>query len=259
MTSATGAQPAFAAALERLRAVAVATRQLPAVMPNETPDVAACRIRLSEGVAALAGERVIDWPTLRANAATLAAHVDATVIQEIARLADVMGGPALVEAALAGELEASGAPHAAITLLDYASRPALRAAAAQLREIIAESGWSRGTCPACAALPLLAELHSSKGENARVLRCGRCETAWSMTRLACPACDERDHTKLRYLHVEGEMEHRRAECCTTCGFYLKAVATLDPLKDDALLDADLATLALDTLAIEAGYHRRSGA
>ncbi|MGQ0537340.1 MAG: hypothetical protein ACT4R6_00205, partial [Gemmatimonadaceae bacterium] len=69
-------------------------------------------------------------------------------------------------------------------------------------------------------------------------------------------CGERDHRRLSYLHVDGESEHRRAECCKTCGFYLKAVAVLDPIRPEALLEADLATLALDLLAGERGFHQQ---
>jgi FdhE protein len=102
---------------------------------------------------------------------------------------------------------------------------------------------------------LLAELYSNKEERSRVLRCGRCATAWSINRLVCPACGEQDHAQLRYLHVDGEVDHRRAECCLTCRFYVKAVATLDPLTVEKLFDVDLETIALDALALEAGYHR----
>ena len=111
-------------------------------------------------------------------------------------------------------------PDTAITLLDHAARPALRAAAAALHEPIKQSHWSRGTCPACGAAPLLGELRgggvSGAAEHERVLRCGRCATAWSFPRLRCTKCGESNHRRLAYLHGEGEESYRRAETCSSC-------------------------------------------
>lgn len=264
--------PGLSLALHRLRTVAEAARFFGAALPNVSADIKWAHIRLAENVPALAGDRLLDWQTLDQIVHALIGMYEggpqdsatSAVRRDVDYLAETLGEDALTNATFAGAWHALAqvpAPHgvearqAAITLLDYASRPALHAAAEDLREVIAESGWTRGTCPACGALPLLAELHSNKEESSRVLRCGRCATAWSIGRLACPSCGERDHAKLRYVHVDGEMEHRRAECCTSCGFYLKAAAVLDPLDQKTLFDMDLTTLGLDTLAIEAGYHR----
>ena len=64
-----------------------------------------------------------------------------------------------------------------------ATRPALRAGARAVHEIVVKSRWQRGTCPACGAAPLLGELRgggaSGTAEHERVLRCGRCLSAWS--------------------------------------------------------------------------------
>lgn len=264
--------PGLPLALHRLHTVAAAARFFGAALPNVGGDIKWARIRLAESVPALAGDRLTDYQTLDGIVHALIGLYEAgdndsassAVRRDVDYLAETLGEDALTDATFAGAWDALAqlpAPHgvearqAAITLLDYASRPALHAAAKDLREVIAESGWTRGTCPACGALPLLAELHSNKEESSRVLRCGRCATAWSIGRLACPACGERDPNQLRYLHVDGEMDHRRAECCISCGFYVKAAAVLDPLTEEALFDMDLMTLGLDTLAIEAGYHR----
>ncbi|HZN24906.1 MAG TPA: formate dehydrogenase accessory protein FdhE, partial [Burkholderiales bacterium] len=144
-----------------------------------------------------------------------------------------------------------------ITLIDFATRPALRAGFVATRDLIACANWTRGTCPACGALPALAELRASKDKDGqtRILRCVRCTAAWSFARLACPACGERKHEQLRFLHVENELDHRRAECCRSCGFYVKAIARLDPADDTLLAALDLETLALDVLAVDAGYRR----
>lgn len=266
------AQPALSLALHRFRTIAEAARVFGAALPNAGGDIKGGRVRLAENVPALAGDRLLDWQSLGKIVHALIGTYEggancsasSAVRRDVDFLAETLGEDALTDATFAGAWNAlmelpspngADARQTAITLLDYASRPALRAAARDLRDAIAQSGWTRGACPACGALPLLGELHSNKEESSRVLRCARCATAWSIGRLTCPACGERDHNQLRYLHVDGEMEHRRAECCISCGFYVKAVAVLDPLTEDALFDMDLTTLGLDTLAIEAGYHR----
>jgi FdhE protein len=177
---------------------------------------------------------------------------------------------ALAAAALAGEWDAARDlarrldvdEDALVTLLDYAARGALRAAGARVRALLerrAAAGgtgtrtWERGVCPACGAPPVLAELRGK--EQGRTLRCARCDGAWAFARLACPACGERDHRKLLSLSGEGEEGYRRADCCDTCRTYVKAVATLAPLSAEALLETDLATAALDMIAVERGYHR----
>jgi formate dehydrogenase maturation protein FdhE len=45
--------------------------------------------------------------------------------------------------------------------------------------------------------------------------------------------------------------------CASCGFYFKALTTLDPLGPVELLESDLATVALDLVATERGYRHSS--
>ncbi len=240
----------FEVAVRRLRSVADAAARFSAQLPNGVPNLDAARVRLTEGEPALAGEPLIDWPTLAANVRALGG--------DVSDVAAITGEAALCEAALAGAWDSipdNETKQEAITLLDFATRPALRAGYAATRDLIALAQWTRGTCPACGALPIIAELRGAKDGESRILRCGRCTAAWSFPRLACPSCDERDHKQLRYVHVDGEVDHRRAECCVSCGFYVKAVARLDPLSDAALLQLDLETIGLDALALERGFHR----
>lgn len=239
----------FELAVDRLRSIAAAAEHLPATLPNGVPNLEAARIRITEGIPALAGEPLLDAPMLLANMQFLGADIESVAQLEL---------PALCDAALAGSWDAVPnvrARAALIVFLDHAVRPALRAGFSAAREVIAAAPWTRGTCPACGALPLLAELHPDKDGNTRVLRCGRCTAAWAFTRLECPACGTRDHNDTRYVHVDGKADYRRAECCTRCGFYVKAVATLAALDAAALLERDLDTLALDALALAAGYSR----
>ena len=269
----TDVPPSLTLAMRRLRTIADAARAYYAALPHIQADVKWARIRLSEGIPALTGDVLLDWQSLDSLVHVLIGLYEAgpndsgssAVRRDVDALVAELGQDQLLAATFAGawddlaQVRASEGPsvrQATLTLLDYATRPALHAAARDLRDILTETEWTRGTCPCCGALPTLAEIRSPKDEPSRVLRCGRCATAWGFARLACPACGEHDHNQLRYLHVDDEVEHRRAECCLTCGFYVKAVARLDPLDADALFDVDLETIALDSIALESGFHKR---
>lgn len=235
--------------------------------------------RLDGGVPALTGEQLLGGAELLERARRVGAALEraggsaADAARAVVAALDAAAANAdmLAAHALAGEWDAARDlarrldvdEDALVTVLDYAVRGALRGANVRVRALLdrraASDGvgarsWERGVCPACGAPPALAELRGGK-EQSRTLRCARCDGAWAFPRLACPACGERDHRKLVALSGEGEESYRRADCCDTCGTYVKAVATLSPLSPDALMETDLATAALDMVAIERGYHR----
>jgi FdhE protein len=250
-----------------------------ALLPEGVPHLGAAEARLEAGIPALAGEPLISGASLLANVAALAAALEPTCAGMAARtafeglgpIARSFGTDELALLALAGEWEevsriaerAGLEPDAVITLIDHAARPALAAGRARLRELItqliARSGWRRTSCPACGAPALLAEQRgggtSGSAEGERVLRCGRCLAAWPVPRLQCPSCGESDHRRLSCIHGAGELEFRRADLCASCHSYIKAVAVLAPLTLTGLLEADLATAALDLSAVDRGFHR----
>ena len=152
-----------------------------------------------------------------------------------------------------GSLDADAAP----ALLELAVRPVLRAAAYEVRPILTEAEWRRGTCPACGAPPLLSV--TTGKEASRFLLCGRCGTSWSWPRGRCAACGESDHHRLGYLHAPGEGDYRRIEVCDTCRGYLKTISVLDLPDTDGVLRVDLETAALDFIALDSGYTRLPGA
>lgn len=250
-----------------LRALVQIDGELAPVLPLGVPHAPAAEARLATGLPALLDEPLVERPAIQNALRIVARLLDAepetsTVRQTAERLAaDEELGSALAVAAVAGDWEVIEAaagrqgldPYASVVLLDYAVRPWLRLAAKAVSPLVAASGWAGGCCPACGAPPLLAELRGPERE--RILRCGRCGSAWSFPRLACPACGERRHQRLSYLHGEDQAEFRRADVCETCRSYLKAVAVLDPLSPAALLEIDFTTAALDFAALERGYHR----
>jgi FdhE protein len=247
-----------------------------ASLAPKVPDVAAAQARVRDGIPALEGEPLLDGEGLRRNMRILGERIGAldgaaidarAVAGAFERGVAQFDAEALARAAVAGAWDEIVllAPrfglddYSLVVMLDYAARPALRAAAARVREATRTTAWERGICPACGAQPLLAELRApadgGNGARERVLRCGRCASAWSFPRVGCPRCGERSHAQLGYLHHEGDEEFCRADCCESCGCYVKAIAVHAPLGADELLERDLATAGLDWVAVERGYHR----
>jgi FdhE protein len=276
------AEPAMRDAAAALRAVLAAMRAMDSGDPGAIPAAELVRVRLAAGLPALgdavadgsgAGPALLGAGAFRANTRQLARHLAAepaagAPAAAAAAVADALErGPlagdaaALAVAALTGDWSTlhAAARRAAVdeaalaTVADYVVRPALRRAAASLEGEVQGSGWAGGECPVCGAPPLLAELRGGEGE--RTLRCGRCAAGWSFPRVGCPGCGSRDHRVLGYLHGEGEDAYRRADWCRACGRYVKAIAALDRLAPDALLEEDLASAGLDMVAVERGFHR----
>jgi FdhE protein len=261
--------PDLARAAAMLRALTGAALMTPAHLPAGVPDADAAEARLAGGVPALIGEPLLDWEGLRrgvsavaeALASTEAAAAAALVRERLDRPGAGFDRGLLCCTAVEGAWDVAEAaavplgvdPDALVTLLDWAARPALRAAAAALATLLEGARWSRGYCPACGALPTLSVVRGKEHE--RRLHCGRCGTGWAFPRVRCPSCGESDHERLGYLHAAGEGEYRRAEVCDGCRCYVKSVALLDAPDADRLLELDLETAALDFVALEGGYLR----
>ena len=261
--------PELARAAAMLRALTGATLATPVHLPAGVPDLEAAEARLAGGVPALTGEPLLSWEGLRRGVDAVAAALASTDAAAAAALvrerldlpvAGVDRG-LLCRTAVEGARDMAEAaavplgvdPDVLATMLDWAARPALRAAAAALAPLLAGARWSRGHCPACGALPTLSVVRGKEHE--RWLHCGRCGTGWAFPRVRCPSCGESDHERLGYLHAAGEGEYRRAEVCDGCRCYVKSVALLDPPDADRLLELDLETAALDFVALESGYTR----
>ena len=255
--------PEIAPAAHTLRILATTLPDI--TLPAGVPHLAAAEARLATGIPALEGEPLLTGSALMVNVRVLVRALGKVLEEQRlgGRAADSLAAAALTGAwdLVAETARRAGLdPHFVITIVDHAARPALRAGASAVRELLVQSRWTRATCPGCGAPPLLAELRSggssvSGAEQERVLRCGRCLAAWAFPRLGCTGCGETSHQQLAYLHGSGEGTFRRADVCSTCGTYLKSIAVLMPLSLPELLDLDLATAALDVAAVEQGFHR----
>lgn len=115
------------------------------------------------------------------------------------------------------------------------------------------TGWAYGYCPMCGSWPAMAEIRGLDGS--RHLRCGGCGSDWRTDWLRCPFCGEGDHDKLGSLVSPDKRERKQIEVCDRCGGYVKTITTLTSVRPEHVMLQDLATLALDFVALEHGYRR----
>ena len=149
------------------------------------------------------------------------------------------------------------------TVAAQAVAPLLRAYAEHLLPLVerlddgAPDGavWQRGYCPVCGGWPSIAELRGV--ELALFLRCAGCGSGWRSQRLGCPYCGNDDYHTLHTLTIEGEKRFR-ISVCERCKGYLKVGNAFDPPPAQLLALDEVASLHLDVVAIERGYHRPGG-
>jgi FdhE protein len=127
-----------------------------------------------------------------------------------------------------------------------------------------------GVCPFCGTLPVASIIRTEQPyQGYRFLHCALCATEWHMVRVMCTACQSAKDIGYYSIEAgstgssptedaaEGGTAAVRAESCDACHTYRKILyrekdAGVDPVADD------LATVGLDLLMGEAGYHRGSG-
>jgi FdhE protein len=249
------------------------SQEIAARWPDSVPDLVAAETRLDAEVTALEGEPLLDGAELLRGGRALGLAAEAvepgvgqTMLAIVARLEalDERSLGELARVALAGAWEPVVSlaamldldEYAVVSVVDYAARPALIAAAGRAGHLLVSYDHASSRCPICGSPPLLAELSGKDG--ARSLRCARCGARWRYPRLACVWCGERDPSALSALHGEGEAGVRQADCCNRCHGYLKAVSVLDSPDYVGLLRIDLETAGLDLAAVARGYSRGSG-
>jgi FdhE protein len=114
-----------------------------------------------------------------------------------------------------------------------------------------------GYCPLCGAWPAFAEVRGI--ERLRYLRCGRCGGQWEAHPLRCLFCNMDDHEQLLSLVPQNDASSTRLiEACKHCSGYLKSFTTLQGSDPLAVALDDLASVDLDTAAVEQGYRRPDG-
>ena len=124
-----------------------------------------------------------------------------------------------------------------------------------------------GVCPLCGTLPVASMVCAqSPYQGYRYLHCALCATEWHMVRVLCSQCGASGkniayHSLEANAAVKGSSKEDgaavRAETCEQCHAYRKILyqekdTGVEPVADD------VASVALDLLLSEEGYHRASG-
>ncbi|HEX6832145.1 MAG TPA: formate dehydrogenase accessory protein FdhE [Rudaea sp.] len=122
-----------------------------------------------------------------------------------------------------------------------------------------------GVCPLCGTLPVAGIVCAhAPYQGYRYLHCALCATEWHMVRVQCSQCgavgkDVGYHTAQHERAATDAQQDAavRAESCNACGAYRKIVyqekdPNVEPLADD------VASITLDLLLGEEGFHRASG-
>jgi FdhE protein len=111
-------------------------------------------------------------------------------------------------------------------------------------------------CPVCGTLPVASIIRTEKHYHGyRYLHCALCATEWHMVRVTCSQCEA---TKdISYHTIDGASGAVRAESCDACRTYRKILYQEKDTHVEPVAD-DLASIALDLLMSQAGYHRGSG-
>jgi FdhE protein len=117
--------------------------------------------------------------------------------------------------------------------------------------------WTASYCPICASWPAFVEVRGI--ERARYARCGRCGAGWHARLLQCLYCANSDHEQLLTLVPQGGAPTSAIDACAKCRGYLKVLTRLQGCAPGSVYLEDLANVALDIAALDAGYIRPQGA
>lgn len=140
-----------------------------------------------------------------------------------------------------------------LTFVTYLGlRPAMEAYFGPVRPAFSAELWDGGGCPFCAAPASFADIGD---DGKRWLCCALCGGRWTIGRLRCPFCDNRDPKTLSRLAAEGEEEGYLIEACDLCHGYLKGVDRRLRWNVGSSLVEDWGTPHLDLIARRKGYWR----
>ena len=169
------------------------------------------------------------------------------------RSRDELSAEALADASLRSEIPANDSGEAvfvAAALAAYFAHCAAELPLATLHLLP-----QRGRCPVCGWAPVAGVVTAAgQAPGVRDLHCGLCATAWNHVRVVCTACGE---SRGLALHgIEDGDGVVQAETCDECHGYVKLLYQAKDMAVEPMAD-DLASLGLDILVGEAGYHRNA--
>ena len=232
--------------------------------PTAPPDEAQLRRCRQHGMPPLdahGAELPAGWLTvLHDLAAAVVPHAPAGLQNAIAALPDFPEErlASLAREILRGDENLTNAVELALAPLIGASLQVLWAARALgLAAGDIPAGFEGGQCPACGAPPVASIVRiGDAGHGVRYAACSLCACEWHVTRIKCVPCQNTRGIAYQALEGAGGPAHPavKAETCPDCHASLKIVSMETDPAVDAFAD-DLATLTLDMLVDEAGFHR----
>ncbi len=124
-----------------------------------------------------------------------------------------------------------------------------------------------GLCPLCGTPPVASVVYAlPPHQGYRYLHCALCATEWHMVRVQCTRCGASGRSIAYQSATMGASEENdgsaaqasvRAETCEECRGYRKILYQEKDMQVEPVAD-DLASLNLDLLLGQSGYHRASG-
>jgi FdhE protein len=157
-------------------------------------------------------------------------------------------------------VEAAAAPFIMAALQVHGVARAARFDAAAVRSLDVP-----GLCPLCGTLPVASRVcANSPYQGYRYLHCALCATEWHLVRVQCSLCGASGKS-IAYQSASALADDKpelaaeaavRAETCDACHGYRKILYEEKDIAVEPVAD-DLATVRLDLLLGESGYHRAS--
>jgi FdhE protein len=124
-----------------------------------------------------------------------------------------------------------------------------------------------GLCPLCGSQPMASVVYAqSPYQGYRYLHCALCATEWHMVRVQCSRCGASGKSIAYQSAMLGANQENdgsateapvRAETCEQCRCYRKILYQEKDPQVEPVAD-DLASVNLDLLLGQGGYHRASG-
>ena len=219
--------------------------QMPLIDPSEFYIDGATAVPLLAEICALAQDMA---PELSQSAVAIkkALGVPSFDVEALARALLARNHAVLEE-----EAENLGVPVADLTFLIHAAVvPAIQVRAEQLAVLLDRvPGWGKPYCPVCGTRPDLAFFDE---EGRRHVKCALCSHQWTIARMGCVFCENRDRERQFYFYSDAEKEYR-VNLCDHCGRYIKLVDLRQMDRPFVPHLEMVASLHLDFKAREKGY------
>lgn len=164
-------------------------------------------------------------------------------------------------------LDLATAPLIGAGLQSYFTQLVLQTAAVHGEQVFGRTDPAT-ECPCCGSAPTVSITRIGSDESGfRYLHCALCSTQWHYVRIKCSHCESTKGIHFEELGTKPEPGSGaslpatgarpgavKAECCDTCGHYLKQVAMEKDPQVEPVAD-DLASISLDLLVSEDGFER----